>query len=168
MSECKLTSGSQKAVHHSEGSIVGRWFNFQQSAHQRINVDAVKRLRYEVLLEVGPKAPENRLHVHLFIVVAMITNVDIKDESLMGTDESEDWGLAEGFFDRPFCEYALTFTSVLQMNSMLFRHNFKKVICIYYKTVFQLSPEFFFFMLLKSVTWSYTVNSPYRQVGHEI
>lgn len=69
---------------------MGCWFNFQQSAHQGINVDAVKWLRCEVLLEVGPKTPENSLHVHLFIVVAMITNVEIKDESLMGTDESED------------------------------------------------------------------------------
>lgn len=50
-------------------------------------MDAIKWLRYEVLFEVRPKSPENGLHVHLFIVVAMITFVDIKDKSLMGTDE---------------------------------------------------------------------------------
>lgn len=67
-----------------------RRFNFQQFAHQRINVDAIKWLRREVLFEVRPKSPEYSLHVHLFIVEAMITFVDVNDESLVGPDEDEE------------------------------------------------------------------------------
>ncbi len=52
-------------------------------------MDAVKRLRQEVLLEVGSKGPEDGLHVHLSVVVAVISFVDIDDESLVGNKKSE-------------------------------------------------------------------------------
>lgn len=94
----KLTTEYQKILCHIQGAVVWCWFNLQQFTHQRINVDAVKRLSCEILFEVGSKSPENSLHVHLFIVVAMITFVDINDESLMGTDEVEELYSSQGLF----------------------------------------------------------------------
>lgn len=59
-------------------------FNLQQFAHQRVDVDAVKWLRQVVLLKVGSKGPEDGLHVHIFVIEAMVSSVDIDDESLVG------------------------------------------------------------------------------------
>lgn len=84
VSEHKLTTGQQKILSDAQRAIVWRRFNLQQFAHQRVNMDAVKWLGEEVLFKVRSKSPEDSLHVHLFIVVAMITFVDINNESLLG------------------------------------------------------------------------------------
>lgn len=47
-------------------------------------MDAVKRLRQEVLFEVWSKGSEDHLHVHLCVMVTMITFVDIDNKSLAG------------------------------------------------------------------------------------
>ena len=47
-------------------------------------MDAVKRLGQEVLLEVRSEGPEDGLHVHLSVVVAVVAFVDVDDESLEG------------------------------------------------------------------------------------
>lgn len=47
-------------------------------------MDAIKWLRQEVLFEVRSKGPEDGLHVHLTIMVAMIAFVDVDNESLEG------------------------------------------------------------------------------------
>lgn len=47
-------------------------------------MDAVKWLRQEVLFKVRSKGPENGLHVHLTVMVAMIAFVDVDNESLVG------------------------------------------------------------------------------------
>lgn len=45
-------------------------------------MDAVKGLRQEVLFKVWSKCPEDGLHVHLSVVVAVIPFVDVDNESL--------------------------------------------------------------------------------------
>lgn len=75
---------TQHVLGYSQGSVVRRGFDLQQFAHQRVDMDAVKRLRQEVLLKVGSKGPKDGLHVHLSVVEAVITFVDIDDESLEG------------------------------------------------------------------------------------
>lgn len=61
-------------------------------------MDAVERLSCEVLFEVRSKSPENSLHVHFFIVVAMITFVDVNNESLVETDKEEERCSTQGHF----------------------------------------------------------------------
>lgn len=46
-------------------------------------MDAVERFSQEVLLKVRSKCPEDGLHVHLTVVEAVISFVDIDDESLV-------------------------------------------------------------------------------------
>lgn len=79
-------------------------------------MDAVKWLSCEIFFEVRSKSPENSLHVHLFIVVAMITFVDINDESLMETDEGEELYSSQGLFLHVFVT-VLMFKLVLYMCS---------------------------------------------------
>lgn len=101
-------------VDHAQGTVVWCCFNFQQSAHQRINVDAVKGLRCEVLFEVRPKSPENGLHVHLLIAEAMITFVDVDDESLMGQMQEKTDDYLKVLSDTPVPDGALIFSYVVQ------------------------------------------------------
>lgn len=78
-----LTAGHQKVLGHTQRPVVWRRFDLQQFAHQRVNVDAVKRLRQEILFKVGSKGPEEGLHVHLGVMVAVIPFVDVDDKSLV-------------------------------------------------------------------------------------
>ena len=59
-----------------------RRVDLQQLAHQRVDVDAVERLRQKVLLEAGSKGPEDGFHVHLPVMEAVVAFVHVDDESL--------------------------------------------------------------------------------------
>lgn len=78
-----LTTVQQHLLGHGQRSVVRRRFDLQQFAHQRVDVDAVERLRQEVPLEVGSKGPEDCFHVHLSVMEAVIAFVDVDDESLV-------------------------------------------------------------------------------------
>lgn len=80
-----LTCAVQQLLRHTQRSVVRRRLDLQQFAHQRVNVHAVERLGHKVLLEVGSEGPEDGLHVHLSVMVAVIASVDVDDESLVGT-----------------------------------------------------------------------------------
>lgn len=75
-------AGLQKALGHAQRSVVRCRLDLQQFAHQRVNVDTVKWLRQEVLFKVWSKGPEDGLHVHLSVVVAVIPFVDVDNKSL--------------------------------------------------------------------------------------
>lgn len=79
-----LTAVQQHALCLSQRSVVWLRFDLQQFAHQRVDVDAVEGLGQEVLLKVGSEGPEDGLHVHLAVMEAVVTFVDVDDESLVG------------------------------------------------------------------------------------
>lgn len=78
----RLTAVQQHVLGCCQCPVVCSWLDLQQFAHQRVDVDAVERLRQEVTLEVWSKSPENGLHVHLSIMEAVIAFVDVDEESL--------------------------------------------------------------------------------------
>ena len=54
----------------------------KKMTHQWVNVDSLKGIHYQVLLEVRTHCPEEVLHVHVFIVKAMISFVALQWEEL--------------------------------------------------------------------------------------
>lgn len=56
---------------------MGHRGNPQELPHEGVDVDAVKRLSQVILLEIWPKSSEYDLHVHVDIIKAMISFVEI-------------------------------------------------------------------------------------------
>lgn len=82
-----LTTGQQHVLRHGQRTVVWRRLDLQQFAHQGVDVDAVERLRQEVPLETGSERAEDGLHVHVVVVEAVVTFVDVDDESLQRVRE---------------------------------------------------------------------------------
>lgn len=61
--------------------------NAQKLTHEWVDVDAVKRLSYVILLEIWPKSSEYGLHVHVDIIKAMISLVEIYYKSLKNNNK---------------------------------------------------------------------------------
>lgn len=84
-----LTSGPQQVSGDVQRAVVRFWSDLQQLTHQRVDVDAVERLRHEVLLEARSKSPEDHLHVHLPVMEAVIALVHVDDEPLRKNTETK-------------------------------------------------------------------------------
>lgn len=103
-----LTAVQQQVLGHRQWSVVRRRFDLEQFTHQRVDVDAVERLRQKVLLEVWSEGPEDGLHVHLSVMEAVVAFVDVDDESLVGNKQNYNmWGFLHSHPALPLCLWLL-------------------------------------------------------------
>lgn len=63
--------------------------NPQELTHEWVDVDAVKRLSEVILLEIWPKSSEYGLHVHVDIVKAVVSFVEIYYKLLKNNNNKE-------------------------------------------------------------------------------
>lgn len=70
-----------------QGAVVGFRSNPQELTHEWVDMYAVKRLSQVILLEIWPKSSEYGLHVHVDIIKAMISFVEIYYKSLKNNNK---------------------------------------------------------------------------------
>lgn len=72
--------------------VVDLRLDAQDVAHERVDVDRLEGPHLQVLVEGRTHGPEEGLHVHLLVVEAVFTLVDLNWEVLQG--DTENTGLA--------------------------------------------------------------------------
>lgn len=82
---------TQHGFHDRQGAVVGLRGDAQQMAEERVDIDAFKGLGQQPLPEGWPHSTENGFHVHVVVVKAVFTFVELDFESLKGR-EREDVG----------------------------------------------------------------------------
>lgn len=78
--------------------VVGLRHNAQKLAHELVNMDALKGLHLQACFEAGTHGPEDGLHVHVLVVEAVFTFVELDTHSLEGGR-----GKASGLLMGPEC-----------------------------------------------------------------
>lgn len=78
-------AGRQHLLDVVQVAVVGLRRDAQDVAHERVDIDRLKGLHHQVLVEGRTHSSEEGLHVHLLVVVAVLTFVELHGKILRET-----------------------------------------------------------------------------------
>lgn len=83
-----VTSGGQHLPDVVQVAVVDLRSDAQDVAHEWVDVDRLKGLHHQVPAKGGSHSPEEGLHVHLVVVVAVLALVELHREVLRDQKET--------------------------------------------------------------------------------